>query len=179
MYFFNTIFKLLFTFSLDLHVCLSLIPVIPSYSGLFISISSDFFFLCTSIYICPLPYVCPTYLYIRAGISLSCTDIHAHLQSRRRKHVFTLYVYVVAYGSHHWRVSISAGSVMKLKAEMLVTETNVSKSTVGMIIKFTLRLFLTVWNIQRKLQKRKQSDIMNSKNKSPSWAAHNHSVSFL
>jgi len=57
---------------------------------------------------------------------------------------------------------------MKLKAEMLVTETNVSKSTVGMIIKFTLRLFLTVWNIQRKLQKRKQSDIMNSKNKSPS-----------
>jgi len=47
---------------------------------------------------------------------------------------------------------------MRLKAEMLVTETNVFKSTVGMIIKFTLRLFLTVWNIQRKLQKRKQSD---------------------
>jgi len=56
---------------------------------------------------------------------------------------------------------------MRPKAEMLVTETNVFKSTVGMIIKFTLRLFLTVWNIQRKLQKGKQSDITNSTSKSP------------
>lgn len=71
--------------------------------------------------------------------------------------MFTLYVYVVAYGSHHRRVSISAGSVMRPKAEMLVTETNVFKSTVGMIIIFTLRLFLTVWNIQRKLQEKKKT----------------------
>jgi hypothetical protein len=41
---------------------------------------------------------------------------------------------------------------------MLVTETTVFKSTVGIVIKFTLELFLTVWGIQRKLQKRKQSD---------------------
>ena len=153
-----------------------LILVIPSYSGLFISFSSDFFFLCTSIYIYSLPHVCPTYLYIHAGVSLSCTDIHTHVQSRRRKQVFTLYVYVVAYGSHHWCVSISAGSVMRLKAEMLVTETNMFKTTVGMIIKFTLRLFLRVKNIQRKLRKTKQNDTTNSMSKSPSWKVNNHSA---
>lgn len=118
-----------------------LILVIPTYSGLFISFSSDFFFLCRSIYVYSLPYVFSTYLHSHAGISLSCTDIHTHVQSRRRKHVFTQYVYVVAYGIRHWRVSISAGSVMRLKAETLVTETNVFKSTVGMITKFTLWLF--------------------------------------
>jgi hypothetical protein len=100
-------------------------------------------------YVC-LHFPCGCMVYLWA--SLNCTDTHTHMNRAAGGAVFTLLVYVVSYGIHHWCVSFTAGNVMRLKGEMFVIETNVFKLTVGMILAFTLRGFFTVWNIQRRLQ---------------------------